>query len=841
MNKYLLLFLIVAFPFVIAQKSQLGGLSFNSQNILNEKKTSLNLTADKKIFIDKSLTLRFDISLEQNSDYGFVLRIKTDSLKIKLLYVPYQNKDTSYLKLAINNEAINDKISLPKNELTRGNWYEANLVLDRLNSQCTLSVNNKQQIKSKLRFRDSDNNLNIVFGIEKFDGHPNGEVPGMSIRNIEILGNENKPIHFWPLNETSGLIARDVISNLSAKVVNPNWMINNHYKLKNVAKVGPFPKVFPVEALPVIYRTSKKQILIVAKDFCYSYDINTGTIKKEIFTVPLLHKDNVVVYDEKLDRLYAYYRGMGKVSTYDKKSKRWSAVDTTGEHDANFYFHNSFVNPLNNDLCMINGYGWYTFKNYLQKYDFVNMKWERVKTKGDFLVPRLAAAIGKKNNQGDFFIFGGFGNKSGKQEDGINTLKDLYLLRMKDTSVHKIGELQNIPYNLNAYPTMYFDSTQNQLYIIGNEKYGIKKSFKRIYRYDLTKNIFEPVSDSLNCGDVINTPIIYDEQNKEFFAFERIDASPDSFYLNINSLLYPPLTEKEFEKLDKQEASTNLFALDNKLLVIMFVIIAGAGFVFYLIRKKFKKLPEEMAGENNLVTKKQLNINSIYLFGDFQVFDKFGKNISKLFTPKIKQLFLLLIVKSYNGSNRGISTESLTAFIWPELGADQTKNNRNVTISKLRKILSGLDGIEIIKEKNIWEISIGEKVFCDYKVFKNIIGSDDFDIEKINALKNILARGELLKETSYEWFDGIKTNSTEEAVLKLKMIASKNNVDNKSKLSIADSILFLDSVNEDGLALKLKSLIEMGDHNLAVSAFNTFKKEYFRLYAEEYPKSFSDF
>jgi hypothetical protein len=57
---------------------------------------------------------------------------------------------------------------------------------------------------------------------------------------------------------------------------------------------------------------------------------------------------------------------------------------------------------------------------------------------------------------------------------------------------------------------------------MGNQKYGVKNSFKRIFRYDLTNKTFEPVSDSIKGNNIINTPIIFDEANKKIFAFERI-------------------------------------------------------------------------------------------------------------------------------------------------------------------------------------------------------------------------------------------------------------------------------------------------------------------------------
>ena len=50
--------------------------------------------------------------------------------------------------------------------------------------------------------------------------------------------------------------------------------------------------------------------------------------------------------------------------------------------------------------------------------------------------------------------------------------------------------------------------------------------------------------------------------------------------------------------------------------------------------------------------------NYIQLFGDFKVLDKEGNEITSLFTPKLKQLFLIILLYSQRNKN-GISTKEL--------------------------------------------------------------------------------------------------------------------------------------------------------------------------------------
>ena len=99
--------------------------------------------------------------------------------------------------------------------------------------------------------------------------------------------------------------------------------------------------------------------------------------------------------------------------------------------------------------------------------------------------------------------------------------------------------------------------------------------------------------------------------------------------------------------------------------------------------------------------------NRIQLFGTFSVLDREGEEIAPLFTPKIKQLFLLLLIHSSRGG-KGISSNALTEQIWGgEASSKNSKSLRSVSILKLRKILERLDQVEI-RFASLYEELYGE-------------------------------------------------------------------------------------------------------------------------------------
>jgi hypothetical protein len=61
------------------------------------------------------------------------------------------------------------------------------------------------------------------------------------------------------------------------------------------------------------------------------------------------------------------------------------------------------------------------------------------------------------------------------------------------------------------------------------------------------------------------------------------------------------------------------------------------------------------------------------------------------------------------------------------------------------------------------------------------------------------------------------------------------------QLKIADSLLNLDSINEDAIRIKCKAFIQMGKKGLAKATFDNFSREYKSLLGEPYSGSIKNF
>ena len=244
--------------------------------------------------------------------------------------------------------------------------------------------------------------------------------------------------------------------------------------------------------------------------------------------------------------------------------------------------------------------------------------------------------------------------------------------------------------------------------------------------------------------------------------------------------------------------------------------------------------------ENAIVRKPEANY--IQLFGDFKVLDKEGNDISSQFTPKLKQLFLIILLYSQRNKN-GISTKELTDILWHGHSSQSAKNSRGVTIRKLRLILESLDTVQINFHIDRWSMAFSNSVYCDYveclKLLKREkIHDTDFNLK----FYQIIQEGELFKGETYDWLDDFKGFVGNNIVdILLKFVTELTiELDNELILKLTDRILITDPVNDQALAFKLKALVKQNNYNLARFTFDRFCLLYEEMYGEKFSGKFDE-
>jgi len=106
----------------------------------------------------------------------------------------------------------------------------------------------------------------------------------------------------------------------------------------------------------------------------------------------------------------------------------------------------------------------------------------------------------------------------------------------------------------------------------------------------------------------------------------------------------------------------------------------------------------------------------------------------------------------------------------------------------------------------------------------------------------ITQNGEFLKGISYEWLDSIKFSINNEAIKLIKYYFENEELktDPEKTIRLCDIVLSFDSVDQDTIKLKIKTLSNQGKPHIAKSIYGLFIAEYKRLYDEHYPTTFDE-
>ncbi len=105
------------------------------------------------------------------------------------------------------------------------------------------------------------------------------------------------------------------------------------------------------------------------------------------------------------------------------------------------------------------------------------------------------------------------------------------------------------------------------------------------------------------------------------------------------------------------------------------------------------------------------------------------------------------------------------------------------------------------------------------------------------ALVELLGKGRLLPEISYEWLDPIKTALTNEVASLLLKYLQQTDSNKQSELAVktAETLFLWDSLNEEGLRIILRLLSQLGRHGTAKTVYETFAAEYLSIYDKPFP------
>lgn len=351
-----------------------------------------------------------------------------------------------------------------------------------------------------------------------------------------------------------------------------------------------------------------------------------------------------------------------------------------------------------------------------------------------------------------------------------------------------------------------------------------------------TMSCYAPLDSATYIGEDIhsNTELFYYAEGGKVISVVFDTPQKHITQVRIYSIPFPPA------------ALANPLVSSGEIIVWLLVTgIAGCFIlVFYLLRGR-------RAGTGNTIAARIISTAApsqplvtggarIFLFGQFAVTDKEGNNISRLFTPLVRELFLLLLLHSLPG-RKGITSEKINELLWPGRAPKDAKNNRSVNIVKLRNILDKLGAYSLEKEDDRWGLHFdGEQVNVDLLQYLDIAGRRNN--KDIPALVAITARGAFLAELEYHWLDEFKSDMAA-GISALFLNELHQDIQRSTPehiIAIANCILNSDPLSEDAIIFKCRALVAIRQHAAARTVYNNFAREYMNIYGESFDKEYQE-
>ena len=835
-----ILLVLVFVQFIHPQNGDFNGIKFNSQNVQRSEKTSIFLNEGNPIELENSFSISFDISFWDYKEFGPILRIQdNDGREFRVVYSPFKDKDTSVIEFIDSSNKISIALKLPKKNLIRNNWFNFKLTFDKSRKKIKAYHNNS--FVSSIDYKTINAiNYRFAFGIQDITNPNDFDVPAISVKNI-IISENNEAKYFWELNPLKENPLIDNISYSKISANNPIWIYKEHQRWQNITDFN--ISNTSISHLGVAFDSINHRLFIDRRNDLLIYDLVSGkdSIIKYKSKSPAYWND--LFYDDEQQNLYSYFTGLGKVSIYDLNKNEWIVKDASTNTNGLYFGSAKFSYPNDNDLFLLGGYGWYKAKNDLFSYDFTKQKWVKVNLKKNEMTPRAWFTFGKGFNEGEYLIYGGFGNDSGNQELGFKSNYDLLLLNMNDTTITKL-KLPEQKFNYGMlFNDAYLDKKDSSFYFLSQieEGKGISISLNKL---DLRTGKVIPIGNKFwerSANKWMYTYLHYNKATNEF-----ISVIFDSTKVELFSINYPPISESQITSLEKLDVDENYSSI---------LLLAAVGFIsaaFVLIYYRRKKVKNLINGEANSSAGREFDTsrvhfkNSVKLFGGLRIYDKDGKEIAQTLSPKLKEIFLLVLMRSINNHHIGIISEELSSIIWPDASPESVKSSRGVAINKIRKLLSAVEGVDLEFSDKLWFIKMNIGSRCDYADYLKFCNAskkvNGFENNSIDSLINIVDGGEFLKGISYEWLDSIKFAINNEVISCIKSYFEKDEVQRNSDkmIKLCDVILSFDSVDQDAIKLKIKTLLNQGKLHIAKSTYSLFVAEYKRLYDEQYPISFEE-
>lgn len=795
------------------------------------KRTVYEVYSGNRPTFTESFNISFDLEIYDVQTIGNILRVKDkDGGDIYALAFSYDDEVQCYLKF--NREGKESLITdtLHTSRLGPGRWIGVSIGFCPVMRSVRIDIDGNEYTGSGLNLPE------VITPVIIFGTYPKEEFAAFSIRNLVISSGEYH--REFPLNESSGSRVHDSHGKAIGRVKDGEWLINKSYRWEKT-----FSYISPTVAAIAYDRPADEFILLNADSVIrlrnntgeyYSAGYLTGKPSEMRLGTNFIDPENRHIYTYEVNNLPG---GEVTVSLYDIDSRKWTPLSTdyliTQRH-----LHSSYLDRKGGRYVIFGGFGNRQYSSEFVGLSLSDFMWRRIPMKGDPIMPRFSTSLGVADED-TVYIFGGTGNSSGDQTVGLVYYTDLYKVDLRSNTVEQLWSIDTgkelVPLR-DIIVSEDGESFMAMLYPLLEPETEMQ-----LYRFSIADGSYEPLADRVpivSQSILTNANLYYNPERNRYYCVVQEFLDETVSEITVYSLHHPAVNQAALRAYHKGWG----FYVCIAVLAISFCV---CGLFFFNYRKK--RTAENKIGTAGLPEwEEQTTANAVYLFGDFKVYNRSGQDITHLFSKKIRQMFVLILLSTIEEG--GISSRRINECIWPDKDPASVKNIKGVAMSNLRKALEDMEGVSVTYGDGLFRIQTGPTFYCDYLQFNDSVKEyiqrrkESLTLTRLESFVRILLRGRFLMSFDLACFDRYK-DSFEEKVMKITPV-EMNRLYKEGRydevLRLATAVFTLDPLSEAAMWYEVNSLKKIKKNEQARERYYFFKITFTKSMGTEYKRSFED-
>lgn len=797
------------------------GLHFRGSDYSIKNRTSM-VIHPRRGFSD-SLVLRFDFSPTKENDLGLIFRVgrsvDENSTGGICLYMDSKGEDFQFQIIYEGVRCISE-LTFPREKVHASKWLPVEFKMDPRRDSVYLKIGD-HSASGALEFKGRFKTF-LCLGKNEY----RLDVPSFDLRKLSVT--MDREVIAFPLEEDSGNLASSSSPLIKAKLSNPEWLNQDrmHWKKLHTQHSSLF--------LTCGYDISHHEVYMISRDSLICFPIGKGSISarktaninpvKTFLGSSFAYKGGYYAYE-------AYYDDDVPKDTptlaFLGRDGRWKSLSCR-RFPTQLHHHNIIVDTLRGCHYLYGGFGNQLYNGTFYRLDEDNRWRPAPAMSGDEVWPRYFASAGWDPVTDKIYLFGGMGNESGNHVLGRQYLYDMFAI---DPLTFEAEMLWTLPkQEPNRVPVRNMVLPGDECFYTLMYPESNTETELQLYCFSIADGKMQTYADviPMNSDRILtNANLYYDASLQKLIAVIEESSNDIDSTVSIYTLSFPPLK--------RSITTVNGVRIQRTVVLLLALLVLGTVVVLTARRRARSR---RLKGSIPAAALEPLKPrpNSILLFGGFAAYDSNGNEITTEFPERIRHLLLLIL---RGGDKGGVSSKRIHAMLWPDKDNEHAKNLRGVTMNKLRKALSGIEGVSIEYEDGYFMLKGREPFFCDYLVFQSILKDKNPDM---NMLVRLLSRGKFLLGESDPLFDKMK-DDTEQQVQPVIQNEMKRRLDMKeyaNAILCADIVFNIDSLDEDALKSKVQAYRLLSREDEARVCYQSFISQYKREYGEDYGISYEN-